>query len=122
MKSVGSLILELEQRGITARSGNRFGVGGLAHLLRNRFYLGEVVYRGETFPGPQPPIVDRATFDAVQDCLDAQVVARKNAPGGLIGSPCRPPLRRARQSADAEPHQQAWPALPLLRLAGGSAE
>jgi hypothetical protein len=25
--------------------------GGLAHLLRNRFYIGEVIYRGETFRG-----------------------------------------------------------------------
>jgi hypothetical protein len=31
--------------------GGAFGVGGLAHLLRNRFYIGEVVYRGETFRG-----------------------------------------------------------------------
>ena len=78
VESVGSLIADLERLGITARGGNRFGLGGLAHLLRNRFYLGEVVYRGETYPGPQPPILDRALFQAVQECLDAQVVARKN--------------------------------------------
>ena len=28
------------------RGGIRFGVGSLAHLLKNRFYIGEVVYRG----------------------------------------------------------------------------
>ena len=78
VKSVGSLIADLERLGITARGGNRFGLGGLAHLLRNRFYLGEVVYRGETYPGPQPPILDRAIFQAVQECLDAQVITRKN--------------------------------------------
>ena len=78
MKSVGSLIVDLERLGITARGGNRFGLGGLAHLLRNRFYIGEVVYRGEIHPGPQQPIVDRVVFDSVQECLDAQVVARKN--------------------------------------------
>ena len=27
--------------------GSAFGVGGLARLLRNRFYIGEVVCRGE---------------------------------------------------------------------------
>ena len=76
LKSVCALVADLEQLGITARGGNRFGVGGLAHLLRNRFYIGEVVYRGEIFPGPQEPIVDRAVFDAVQAGLDAQAVAR----------------------------------------------
>ena len=78
LRSVGGLIVDLERLGITARGGNRFGIGGLAHLLRNRFYIGEVVYRGETFPGPQQPIVDRSTFQVVQECLDAQVVARRN--------------------------------------------
>jgi hypothetical protein len=32
---------------MAAPSGIRFGVGPLAHLLRNRFYIGEVVYRGK---------------------------------------------------------------------------
>ena len=77
VKSVGGLIAELERRGIKARGSNRFGVGGLAHLLRNRFYIGEVAYRGEIHPGPQQPIVDRATFQAVQEILDAQAVQRK---------------------------------------------
>jgi hypothetical protein len=43
-----------------------FGVGGLAYLLRNRFYIGEVVYRGETFGGGHEPILDPALFAAVQ--------------------------------------------------------
>ena len=77
LKSVAALIAALERRGITARGGNRFGVGGLAHLLRNRFYVGEVAYQGEIHPGPQQPIVDRAIFQAVQDILDAQAIQRK---------------------------------------------
>src|ERR1700730_14257803 len=31
--------------------GIRFGVGSLAHLLKNRFYIGEVTYRGEMHRG-----------------------------------------------------------------------
>jgi site-specific DNA recombinase len=31
--------------------GVRFGVGALAHLLQNRFYIGEVVYRGDIHRG-----------------------------------------------------------------------
>jgi site-specific DNA recombinase len=41
-----------------------FTRGPLAHLLRNRFYIGEVVFKGETLKGEQPAILDRDLFDA----------------------------------------------------------
>ena len=43
-----------------------YQVGPLAHLLKNRFYVGEVFYKGEVHLGSQPPIVDRSLFEAVQ--------------------------------------------------------
>ena len=54
-----------------------FGVGGLAHLLKNRFYIGEVVYRGEAFRGDHEPILDPALFAAVQAKLSSQAVERR---------------------------------------------
>ena len=81
LESVGRLAAELTSLGITSRAGGRFGVGALAHLLRNRFYIGEVVYRGEVHPGAQEPIVDRAIFQAVQDVLDAQKTMRRTRLG-----------------------------------------
>ena len=63
--------------------GCAFGVGGLAHLLRNRFYIGEVVYRGETFRGDHEPIVDPALFAAVQAKFTAQAVERRCRIRGL---------------------------------------
>ncbi len=77
LKSVGALAADLRSLGITSRGGGFFGVGALAHLLRNRFYVGEVVYRGEVHPGAQEPIVDRAIFQAVQDGLDAQTTLHR---------------------------------------------
>jgi len=59
------------------RGGIRFGVGPLAHLLKNRFYIGEVVYRGEVHAGEHEPILDRDLFEAVQAKLAANAVARK---------------------------------------------
>jgi site-specific DNA recombinase len=50
----------------------RFTRGSLAGLLRNRFYIGEVRYKGEVFPGEQTAILDRALFEAVQTKLDQQ--------------------------------------------------
>src|SRR5262245_30607880 len=68
----------------TLKSGEKVGGipftrGPLAHLLRNRFYIGEVAFKGELLNGEQTAIVDRALFDAVQAKLDAQVNARRAA-------------------------------------------
>ena len=46
--------------------------------LKNRFLTGEVVCRGEVYPGEQEPILDRALFDAVQAKLVAHAIARRN--------------------------------------------
>jgi site-specific DNA recombinase len=51
------------------RGGIPFGRGTLAHLLRNRFFIGEVKYRGEILPGEQPAIIDKPLFEAVQQKL-----------------------------------------------------
>ena len=92
--SMGALIEDLDRRGIRTkavsrlsgrvRGGIRFGVGALAHLLKNRFYLGEVVYRGEVHAGEHDAILDRDLFHAVQAKIAANAVARKIR---LRGSP-----------------------------------
>src|SRR5262249_2982716 len=50
-----------------------FTRGPLAHLLRNRFYIGEVAFKGEILGGEQPAIVERDLFDAVQTKLSEHV-------------------------------------------------
>ena len=80
--SVNRLVLDLRERDIrtkirrlsngNTRGGVAFTQGPLFYILRNRFYIGEVVYKGEICPGPQPPLIDRALFDAVQTRLTEQ--------------------------------------------------
>jgi hypothetical protein len=92
--SVGALIEDLDRRGIrtkanghingSIRGGIRFGTGALAHLLKNRFYIGEVVYRGTTHRGEHEPILDRELFEAVQAKLATNTVMRQLR---LKGSP-----------------------------------
>jgi site-specific DNA recombinase len=92
--SIRALAEELDRQGIHSKprrlsngrcvGGKRFGVGALAHLLKNRFYIGEVVYRGEVHRGEHDPILEPALFDAVQGKLAAQAVARRCR---LRGSP-----------------------------------
>jgi hypothetical protein len=99
LDSIGALMEDLDQRAIRTRrrrgaddrvsGGIRFGVGPLAHLLKNRFYVGEVAYRGEVHRGEHEPIVDRGLFDAVQAKLAANAVERriraKGSPAILSG-------------------------------------
>ncbi|MGZ9103757.1 MAG: recombinase family protein, partial [Rhodoplanes sp.] len=85
--SIGVLIEDLDRSGIRTKrrlsstgrplGGIRFGVGPLAHLLRNRFYVGEVVYRGHVHVGEHDAIVDRDLFEAVQAKLAAGAAARR---------------------------------------------
>jgi site-specific DNA recombinase len=92
--SIRGLAEDLDRRGIRSKprplsngrtiGGVRFGVGALAHLLKNRFYIGEVVYRGEVHRGEHEPILDSALFEAVQAKLAAQALARRCR---LRGSP-----------------------------------
>jgi site-specific DNA recombinase len=97
LTALRDLVDDLDQKGIRTRrltlasgqtrGGIRFGVGSLAHLLRNRFYIGEVVYKGKTHPGEQPPIVDRELFEAVQAKLAAGSNARRlklRAPSSIL--------------------------------------
>ncbi|MCW5680011.1 MAG: recombinase family protein [Xanthobacteraceae bacterium] len=88
LKSISALQEELDRKGILTkrqmlstgrlRGGCRFGKGTLQYLLRNRFYIGEVDYRGAIHKGEQEPLIDRATFDAVQKLLTEKAVLRKN--------------------------------------------
>src|SRR5215208_3066047 len=66
--SIRGLADDLDRRGIRSKprklsdgrtiGGGSFGVGALAHLLKNRFYIGEVVYRGEVYRGEHEPILE----------------------------------------------------------------
>jgi hypothetical protein len=58
-------------------------VGALAYLLKNRFYIGELVYRGEVHHGEHEPILDSALFEAVGAKLAAQAVERRCRLRGL---------------------------------------
>jgi DNA invertase Pin-like site-specific DNA recombinase len=86
LSGVNALVRDLKERNIRtktrllANGGTRGGIpferGTLFYLLRNRFYISEVRYKGEILPGEQPPIMDRALFDAVQQKLTDQWTTR----------------------------------------------
>src|SRR5437899_332198 len=79
---VNELLRDLKERNIrtkarllstgATRGGIPFGRGALYYLLSNHFYIREVKYKNEILPGEQPPIMDRALFDAVRQKSLAQ--------------------------------------------------
>src|SRR5213595_1266015 len=87
--SLNLLMADLRKRGITSKvrslktgeaiGGIPFTRGPLAYLLRNRFYIGDVPFKGEILKGEQPAIVDRDLFEAVQAKLSEQVNGHKAA-------------------------------------------
>jgi hypothetical protein len=97
--SLNLLLADLKRTGVKTKlrplsngrtiGGIAFTRGSLAAFLRNRFYVGEVRYRGEVFPGEQSAILDRTLFDAVQSKLDRQrtnhAKARQKSQSPLTG-------------------------------------
>jgi site-specific DNA recombinase len=87
--SIGELAAELNRQGLkpkprTFANGRTvappyYRIGPLAHLLKNRFYIGEVVYRGEINKGEHQPIIDRELFESVQSRLAEGAVSRSEA-------------------------------------------
>jgi DNA invertase Pin-like site-specific DNA recombinase len=84
--SLGPLLTDLRRQAIVTKhrvlksgksiGGIPFTRGPLAYLLRNRFYIGEVLFKGEILPGEQASILDRGVFDAVQAKLSDQMANR----------------------------------------------
>lgn len=79
------LVAELDADGIrskprTDRFGKAYGNarisrGALYVLLQNRTYVGEVVHKGQAYPGQHEAIIERPLFDAVQ----AQIASSRAA-------------------------------------------
>ena len=106
--SLGALVVDLRASGITTKvrplsngrtiGGIAFTRGPLAYLLHNRFYIGEVSFKGSIYPGDQPAILNRDLFEAVQDTLARQrtdhTVKKGRSGAVLVGKLVDPQGRR----------------------------
>ena len=87
IKSFGKLVAELDRRRIVTkrrdtkvvkyRGAIPFTYGPLAYFLKNRIYLGEIHHGGKWFKGEHEAILDRQTFDTVQQVLKENTVRRR---------------------------------------------
>src|SRR6516225_9718539 len=84
--SVQLLKEELDARRIKSKSwtsaagrvigGKPFSRGALYLMLRNRIYRGEIVHKGQSYPGEHKPIIDQPLWDAVQAQLAGNTAER----------------------------------------------
>ena len=87
--SFSKLVAELDRRKIVTKRRNvkvakywggiPFTYGPLAYFLKNRIYIGETHHAGKWLKGEHDAILDRSTFDRVQELLKANTVKRKVA-------------------------------------------
>src|SRR3954451_10572303 len=61
----------------TRVGGQPFSRGALYALLSNPIYVGEIAHKGARYPGQHEAILDRATWDQVQEQLRTAAPARK---------------------------------------------
>lgn len=87
MSSVRELIEVLDREGVRTkmqirasgphRGGIPFAKGSLYYLLKNRTYLGEIIHKGDSYPGEHQAIVPKDLWDAVQEKLATNAKAQK---------------------------------------------
>jgi site-specific DNA recombinase len=86
LKSFAKLVEDLDNKGIVTKRRNTkvkkfnggipFTYGPLAHFLKNRLYVGETGHKEKWFPGEHAGIVDKNTFEQVQQLLASKSAAR----------------------------------------------
>ena len=79
LRNVASLKAELDQEGHRSKSrislkgirsgGQRFTRGALYRILKNRNYLGEIVHKGNSYPGEHEAILEGSLWDQAQHVL-----------------------------------------------------
>ncbi|WP_084628432.1 recombinase family protein [Amycolatopsis nigrescens] len=78
--TLDQLSQRLYERGLRTRPTARYpaqrvSISKLARMLRDRYYLGYVTYRGEEVLGRHKPLVDQFLFDRVQAVFDARTTS-----------------------------------------------
>ena len=68
LKELANLSLSLGL--ISQRKRKGLAVAVIQRMLQNKFYLGLFTYRGETYEGKHKPIINKTTFDKVQQILE----------------------------------------------------
>ncbi len=80
--SVKKLTAALEERGLTTVPTLQWcekplNESGVHRMLRNRYYLGKVIWQGIEYEGKHPPLITATVFQRVQDIIDSHRAGEK---------------------------------------------
>jgi len=64
------------ERGLRSRKGNRVSKSGIAKMLRNPIYIGDIIWKGVYYKGKHDPILPSETFERVQSILNTSQRSR----------------------------------------------
>jgi len=64
--SLEELLKEIHRWGLTAKAGKPIFKSCLAKMLRNPFYYGHMIYKGEEYEASHPPLITKKLYDSVQ--------------------------------------------------------
>lgn len=77
--TLADLSEELYDRGLRNRPRNgpaqQVAVTKLSQLLRGRYYIGIVTFKGEEYPGRQEPLISEELFERLQDIIETRAAA-----------------------------------------------
>ena len=78
LESLGKFLAEF---GIESKNRTPVSKANIKRILTNQAYLGLIAHKGEYFEGKFQPILNRATFEAVQEVLKRKAKPRKTKQG-----------------------------------------
>jgi DNA invertase Pin-like site-specific DNA recombinase len=87
MRSATLMVKAYAVEGLVTKGGRSFTKQTIYKMLHNRMYLGEIVHKGQSFPGQHQAIVTQAQWDAVHALIAMDATERRRDTSGRIREP-----------------------------------
>lgn len=91
-QSTTAMVRDYASEGLLTKTGKRFTKQGLYKILHNRMYIGQIAYKGKSFPAEHEALISQKQWDEVHAILarsplarTSDTVARKRDPVLLRG-------------------------------------
>ena len=87
MRSATLMVKAYAAEDLVTKGGRPFTKQTIYKMLHNRMYLGEIVHKGQGFPGQHQAIVSQAQWDAVHALIAMDATERRRDTSGRIREP-----------------------------------